>query len=98
MNNMLTIEEVQNYLDINESEAEKLIQNGKLQAFKIGGSYIRFRKEEVMNLRFELHSKRLKPHSKPGFFSKVGDFWRFNNFYIVSLILVGLLIYFAVGF
>lgn len=98
MNNMLTIEEVQNYLDINESEAEKLIQNGKLQAFKIGGSYIRFRKEEVMNLRFELHSKSLKPQSKSGFFSKIADFWRFNNFYIVSLILVGLLIYFAVGF
>ena len=87
MNNMLTVEEVKNFLDIEQAEIEKYIEHGKLSAYKIGGTYLRFRKEEVLNLRFELQSKKNAP--KPlSVFAKIGDFWRFNNFYIVSLLIV----------
>ena len=85
MNNMLTIEEVKNFLSIEQPEIEKFISAGKLSAYKIGGTYLRFRKEEVLNLRFELQSKAAP---KSSLVSKVCDFWRFNNFYIISILIV----------
>ena len=94
MNNMLTLEEVKNFLEMNQSEVERSIQKGKLHAYKIGGTYLRFRKEEVLNLRFERHPPVEKAGSSASLFSRLRDFWRFNNFYIVSLVLVVVLIFF----
>lgn len=88
MNNMLSLEEVKSYLDIDQDEIEKNLKHGRLHAYKIGGTYLRFRKEEVLNLRLELQGKKNKVMSRPAFLARVGDFWRFNNFYIVSLLLV----------
>ena len=89
MNNLLTLEEVKNFLGIDQERIERFLKQGKLHAYKIGGTYIRFRKEEILNLHTELLPK---PKGKP-FLARVGDFWRFNNFYILSsLVLVALTI------
>jgi excisionase family DNA binding protein len=87
MNNMLTIEEVKSFLDVDQTELEKHLKAGKLHAYKIGGTYLRFRKEEVLNLRSELMPKK-PAGSSVSMGSRLGDFWRFNNFYIVSLVIV----------
>lgn len=88
MNNMLTYEEVKNFLEIEEAELEKYLKQGKLKAYKIGGTYVRFRKEEVLNLRFEILPKKSKGKTKVSIWSRIAEFWRFNNFYIISLIIV----------
>jgi excisionase family DNA binding protein len=88
MNNMLTLEEVKNFLEVEPEEIERLVKEGKLHAYKIGGVYLRFRKEEVMNLRFEILPKKVKSTNDISFLSRAGDFWRFNNFYILSLLLI----------
>lgn len=90
MNSLLSIEEVKNYLQIEQEEIERYITQGKLHAYKIGGTYIRFRKEEVLNLRLEVGPKKKK--NRPPLLARIADFWRFNNFYIVSLILIVILI------
>lgn len=87
MNNMLTLEEVKNFLDVTQEDLEKYLQNGKLRAYKIGGTYLRFRKEEVLNLRSELLPKRTKAAAM-SLGSRVSDFWQFNNFYIISIVVV----------
>lgn len=92
MNNMLTLEEVRNFLELEEAELEKYVKQGKLHAYKIGGTYLRFRKEEVLNLRSEVQPRKFKPPVRPSLFARIGDFWRFNNFYILSLLLVMALI------
>jgi len=97
MNNMLTLEEVKNFLETNENQVEKWLKEGKLHAYKIGGTYLRFRKEEVMNLRFDVLPQKHKPAS-PSAFSRVRDFWRFNNFYIISIFFVGMVIYLILKF
>ncbi len=84
MNNLLTLEEVKNFLAVDQERVEKFLEQGKLHAYKIGGTYIRFRKEEILTLHSELLPK---PKGKP-FLARVGDFWRFNNFYIVSLLIL----------
>jgi excisionase family DNA binding protein len=94
---MLTLEEVKSYLEIEQQQIEKFIGQGKLHAYKIGGTYLRFRKEEVLNLRYELApGTQKKKQVRAGILSHAYDFWRFNNFYIISLILVGALVYLLV--
>lgn len=88
MNNMLTLEEVKNYLEADQNQVEDFIKRRKLSAYKIGGTYLRFRKEEVLNLRSEGLPRPPKSQAKMSVLSRVRDFWRFNNFYIISLLVV----------
>ena len=84
MNNMLTGEEVKNFLAVDQTAFDKFLKDGKLHAYKIGGTYLRFRKEDVLNLRAQIAPKKF--HAKVSLGARIGDFWRFNNFYIISLL------------
>lgn len=93
MNNMLTLDEVKNYLEIEQQAIEKFIQDGALHAYKIGGVYIRFRKEEVLNLKYDVLLKKKKTGTSISFGQRLWNFWRFNNFYIVSALIIAALVY-----
>lgn len=93
MNNMLTIEEVKRFLEVEQEEVEGYLKQGKLRAYKIGGTYIRFRKEEVINLRYEIKPPRAQLPKKPTFLGRLWEFWRFNNFYILSILIVAGILY-----
>lgn len=93
MNNMLTLDEVRKYLEVEQQELERLIKNGLLHAYKVGGVYLRFRKEEVLNLKYDVLLKKKKVATAVSFGQKILDFWRFNNFYIVSVAVIALLVY-----
>lgn len=95
MNNMLTAEEVKNFLEVDQPGFDRFLKEGKLHAYKIGGTYLRFRKEDVLTLRSQLTPKK-SPHGKASMAARAGDFWRFNNFYIISL-LVALAVIWAVA-
>ncbi|MFA6600243.1 MAG: helix-turn-helix domain-containing protein [Candidatus Omnitrophota bacterium] len=89
MNNMLSLEEVKTFLETDQKAVEHYIQTGRLHAYKIGGSYLRFRKEEVLTLRQQTMSSTFRPHEAKGsFWTRIYDFWQFNNFYIISLVIV----------
>lgn len=96
MNNLLSAEEVKRYLEIEEPDLTGLIDLGRLHAYKIGGTYLRFRKEEVFNLKQEFHSTKKSPGLSVPWYARLGDFWRYNNFYILSLILIAVLLYVVV--
>ena len=87
MDNLLSREEVRHYLELEEVDLEKFIEKGKLHAYKIGGTYLRFRKEEVLTLKQEFQSGK-KSKSPLPWYAKLLDFWRFNNFYILSLLFI----------
>ena len=95
MNNLLTTEEVRSFLEINQDELDQYVKRGKIQSYKIGGTYLRFRKEDVLNLRIEVMPKKAL-HSKAPISTKLADFWRFNNFYIISLIAIGVALYLVI--
>ena len=97
MNNLLSPEEVRRFLEIEEPDLHQFLQKGKLHAYKLGGTYLRFRKEEVLNLKQELHPDK-KSLLSVSWFARVRNFWRFNNFYILSLVLIALLFFVAVRF
>lgn len=92
MNNLLSSEEVKRYLELEDPDLNGFIELGKLQAYKIGGAYLRFRKEDVLNLKQEIQSAR-KPSLSIPWFTRLLDFWRFNNFYILSLFFIAVLFF-----
>ena len=95
MNNLLSQEEVKSFLEVEDGEVDRLVQGGRLHAYKIGGTYLRFRKEEVLTIKQDFNSRR-KPSLSISWFVRLWDFWRFNNFYIVSLLVVAALFFFVI--
>lgn len=93
MSSLLSPDEVQRYLEIEPKALDDLVRTGKLHSYRLGGSYLRFRKDEVEALRAAFLSKKAAKKSR-SFFAILRDFWVFNNFYIISLIIAIAVIYF----
>jgi excisionase family DNA binding protein len=91
MEGMLTLKEVVEYLELEQPEVETLVKKRKLDAYKIGGAFLRFKKDQVVELKAAL-SKR-KTSKSAVFFSKSRDLWYFNRVYILSAILLALVFY-----
>jgi hypothetical protein len=90
---MLTLDEVKNFLEVEQQVIEKFIQDEVLHAYKIGGVYIRFRKEEVLGLKYDVLLKKKKDGDAGSLGQRLWNFWRFNNFYIISVLIIAVLAY-----
>lgn len=95
MNNLLSPEEVRRFLEVEEKDLDQFVSKGRLHAYKIGGIYLRYRKEEVLTLKQELYPGKKTDLSIP-WYARVRNFWRFNNFYILSLLLIAILFFVVV--
>ncbi|MFH0827429.1 MAG: helix-turn-helix domain-containing protein [Candidatus Omnitrophota bacterium] len=90
---LLTVREVSGLLGVSEKEVMDLAENGTIPAYKIGGVYLRFRNDQVQEYR-----KSLKSHTSKKFKEKypvndrLRDFFYFNDFYILSAVLIFLLL------
>ena len=92
---LITEEEVKSYLKIDSPEIEQLIRRGKLTAYRVGGSFVRYRKDEVIAIRSG-RKFRLPDQFERNWFDKVRDFSNFYGIYILLTILVlTLTIYFV---
>lgn len=124
---LMTIREVAEYLKITEGEVKRLVDDGEIMAYKIGGTFLRFRREQIDAVKQEVedvearapeHSKEVhdpnarKVHTysnlereikrkEPAvrmydytFAERLRDFFYFNDFYIISFVIIGALIYF----
>lgn len=124
---LMTIRDVAEYLKVSEEEVKRLVDAGEIMAYKIGGTFLRFRKEQVDAVKLEIdeveatepeHSKEVhdpkarRVHTYSNLeneikrkepavgqydytmLERVRDFFYFNDFYIVSFIIIGALIYF----
>jgi excisionase family DNA binding protein len=124
---LLSIKEVSDYLKIPEEEVKRLVDAGEIPAYKIGDTFLRFRKEQIDAIRSEIaeiEEKEPEVHAKIALDEKgcsahpytdmekdikrrepstrrydytaaerVKDFFYFNDFYIISLVLIIFLMY-----
>ncbi len=92
---MLTVRDVAIMLSISEKDVLDLTENGTIPGYKIGGLYLRFKKEQVEQYKKNQH--HLHPHAVKqegaGLGSKISDFFYFHDFYILAAILIILLGY-----
>ena len=123
---LLTVEEVSRYLSLSEEAVKELVDKGELSAYKIGGSFLRFKKDQIefyqrkhdsaflaekalsrnrgvrnsfMKERTEgalwLDNRRVSRSGRVTsytFWERLEDFLYYNDFYILSVILLILIV------
>jgi len=87
---LLNRSEVLNYLACDEPTLRRYIKSKRITLYKIGGKFERFDKAEVVRLKPAIPQK--KELSSRQFGERVGDFWRYNNFYIITFSFLAALI------
>ena len=93
---LLTVREVASLLAISEKEVVELAESGALPAYKIGGVYLRFKKEQIALFRKSSHPKAVpKVVVSKGYPLKdrLGDFFYFNDFYILAVLIIIVLLF-----
>ncbi|MCM8770633.1 MAG: helix-turn-helix domain-containing protein [Candidatus Omnitrophica bacterium] len=87
---LLTIREVAQKLGINENEVVQLAESGQLPAYKVGGVYLRFKKEQVeAYMKYaKISDKQRANFSDYPLKDRIIDFFYFNDFYILSAIVI----------
>ena len=123
---LISIKEVAEYLKVSEEEVKRLVDSGEIPAYKIGDTFLRFRKEQIDAIKSEISEIEEKEpaRSKPvldqrgrvthpytqmekdiklrepdtrrydyTIAERVKDFFYFNDFYIISFMLIVFLMY-----
>lgn len=93
---LLTVREVAVILGISEKEVLDLAQNSQMPAYKIGGMYVRFKREHVEQYRSQ--SQSVAQNKKRAILDypvkdRFLDFFYFNDFYLAAFIVIGLIIF-----
>jgi excisionase family DNA binding protein len=63
---LLTIREVAEHLKVSEEEVKRLVDIGEIPAYRIGGSFLRFRREQLDAIRREIDEVEEKAPKPPG--------------------------------
>lgn len=91
---LLTVRDASFILGISEKEVVDLAEKGQIPAYKVGGIYLRFKREQIEEFR-----KSLKPvphHTitpqRQSFKDRISDFFYFNDFYILSILIILLML------
>jgi len=93
---LLTVREVAHILRLTEKDVMDLAEDGLIPAYKVGGVYLRFKREQVEEYRRKFLSK-VAPAQPVAWKDRIFDFFYFNDFYIVSLSLIAFLLYIIFG-
>ena len=84
---LLTLEEAARRLQRSADEVQTLINQGRLEAFRLGGSLLRVRLREVE--RFAAAAAR---PGRASAWERLRDFFYFNDFYLVALLILLILL------
>ncbi len=89
----ISVRESAQILGVSEKKIMDLIEERKLEAYRIADQFLRLKRSEVLSLK---NSGSVTPETGPIPYTtveRIADFFYFNDFYIISAILMGLLLY-----
>ena len=89
---LLTIRDVAIILGVSEKEVIVLAESGQLPAYKIGGVYLRFKRGQVEEFRRQLLGSSSDENKKISWREKINNFLYLNDFYILSVLLIALIL------
>lgn len=91
---LLTVRDVSGLLGISEKQVIELAEDGSIPAYKIGGIYLRFKKEQILEFKKSnnTHTKETQKDKDYELADRFADFFYFNDFYIASGITIILLL------
>jgi excisionase family DNA binding protein len=92
---LLNIKEVCSYLKISEKDLRALVDRGEIPAYRLGGTILRFRKDQIEPIKRSGIPKLIKPEeidalssAKDSQLERLKDFFYFNDFYIFAAIVI----------
>lgn len=90
---LLNTKEACRYLGIEEKKLRELVRKKIIPAYKIGGAYLRFKKEHLDIAQSAINdpaksSVHLAGKADVSDLDRIKDFLYFNDFYIISICLV----------
>jgi excisionase family DNA binding protein len=105
---LLTLGEAASLLGISEEEVKRFVEKGDLPAYRIGGRFLRFRREQIWAIQSELPAKKgpTPPVQKAlsrrqqripyteSVSDRILDFFYFKDFYIISIIITLVIVWF----
>jgi excisionase family DNA binding protein len=95
---LLNVQEVCQYLGISEGDLRQLVDRGEIPAYRLGGTILRFRKDQIDKIKADGVPKIIKleeeslSNAAESRMEKLKDFLYFNDFYIISAIIVIILL------
>ncbi|MCM8783352.1 MAG: helix-turn-helix domain-containing protein [Candidatus Omnitrophica bacterium] len=99
MEKFITLTETAKILGIKEDEVNKLAEEGKIIAYRIGGNFLRFKLKDIeeykrKNITSSLLEKKnkMREYSKYSWKEIVYDFFYYYDFYIIIILLIILLL------
>src|SRR5665213_3475161 len=89
----ITVRETAQILAVSEKKVMDLIEGGNLQAYKIADQFLRLKRNEVVNILStgQVVSENITHTYTPA--ERMRDFFYFNDFYLVSLVVIAVLLY-----
>lgn len=92
---LIAVREVAQILGISEQEVIELAEQGAIPAYKIAGTHLRFRRDQVNHIKHldQINFKTRVKHIKYSLPERIADFIYFNDFYIVSIILIAFMLW-----
>lgn len=92
---LLTIRDVSLILGISEKEVIDLAESQAIPAYRIGGVYLRFKPQQIEDYKRK-HKQAIdknKSSRKSSSLEKIKDFFYFNDFYIISVAVIIILLF-----
>ena len=89
----ITVRETAQILAVSEKKVMDLIEGGQLQAYKIADQFLRLKRNEVVSMRASgqvIGENVIQTYSVG---ERVRDFFYFNDFYLIALAVIGVLLY-----
>ncbi len=88
----ITVRETAQVLGVSEKKVMDMIETQKLQAYRIADQFLRLKKSEVLSIRNtgNIINENVKFQYTKG--ERIQDFFYYNDFYIVSLIVIAALL------
>lgn len=90
---LLTLEEAARRLGVGRDDVEQMIQQGRLDSFRLGGDLLRVRLWDVERLRATASGAQAPISRSVGvpsgrLWDRMLDFFYFNDFYLVALLIL----------
>lgn len=89
----ISVRETAQLLAITEKKVMDLIEERKLQAYRIADKFLRLKRAEVLNLRNAGNVTQETFQIAYSAAERIRDFFYYNNFYMLSTLLILVLLY-----
>jgi excisionase family DNA binding protein len=89
----ISVRETAQILGISEKKVMDLIAERKLQAYRIANQFLRLKKTEVTSLRNSGIVENEEVHYPYNLTERLQDFIYYNDFYLISMMIIAILLY-----